>query len=230
MLSNWGACAVSVPTISQVTPNSGFLAGGTVFYIGGTNLNSVTSVTVGGVEATILAAHPTVIVATTPASAASGAKTVAVTTSGGVASAINAFSYIAGPTIASVSPNSGSTSGGTTITITGANLTGATSVTVGGAAATNVTVVSATTVTAIAPAGTMGAKPVSVTAPSGTGTLANAFTYTVVKPSWATLVEAAPDPLVVTDASLRAAIDAVLAGTPVNGVQRKSIGCSIKWK
>ena len=34
----------------------------------------------------------------------------------------------------------------------------------------------------------------------------------------------------VTGASLRAAIDAVLAGKPVPGAQRKSIGCSIKWK
>ena len=34
----------------------------------------------------------------------------------------------------------------------------------------------------------------------------------------------------VTGASLRAAIDAVLAGKPVAGLQRKSIGCSIKWK
>ena len=34
----------------------------------------------------------------------------------------------------------------------------------------------------------------------------------------------------VTGKDLRAAIDAVLAGTPVNPNQRPSIGCSIKWK
>jgi peroxiredoxin len=34
----------------------------------------------------------------------------------------------------------------------------------------------------------------------------------------------------VTGRDLRAAIEAVLAGTPVDGNQRASIGCSIKWK
>ncbi len=34
----------------------------------------------------------------------------------------------------------------------------------------------------------------------------------------------------VTGADLRAAIDAVLAGRPVSGQQRPSIGCNIKWK
>ena len=93
LLVNWGACPVSAPTISQVTPNSGPAGGGTVFYIGGTNLNRATSVTVGGVAATILAAHPTVIVATTPANIIPGAKTVAVTTPSGTALARNAFIY-----------------------------------------------------------------------------------------------------------------------------------------
>jgi thiol-disulfide isomerase/thioredoxin len=34
----------------------------------------------------------------------------------------------------------------------------------------------------------------------------------------------------VTGADLRAALDAVLAGQPVTGEQRPSIGCNIKWK
>jgi peroxiredoxin len=34
----------------------------------------------------------------------------------------------------------------------------------------------------------------------------------------------------VTGRELRAAIDAVLAGQPVNSLQKPSIGCSIKWK
>ena len=36
--------------------------------------------------------------------------------------------------------------------------------------------------------------------------------------------------LAVTGKDLRAAIDAVLAGRPVEGQQRPSIGCNIKWK
>ena len=45
-------------------------------------------------------------------------------------------------------PTSGATSGGTSVTITGTNLTGATAVSFGGTAATGVSVVNATTVTA----------------------------------------------------------------------------------
>jgi thiol-disulfide isomerase/thioredoxin len=37
-------------------------------------------------------------------------------------------------------------------------------------------------------------------------------------------------PTPVTGADLRRAIDAVLAGTPVPGAQRPSVGCNIKWK
>ena len=38
------------------------------------------------------------------------------------------------------------------------------------------------------------------------------------------------DEVPVTGRDLRAAIDAVLAGRPVGGDQRPSVGCSIKWK
>jgi len=112
-------------------------------------------------------------------------------------------------TLDSVAPASGPSAGGTLITLTGTNLLGATSVTVGGVAATSVTVVSSSTVTAVTPAGTVGAATVAVTTPSGTASLASGFTYaTGVVPPWATLLEADPDPAVVTDATLRAAITA----------------------
>jgi formylglycine-generating enzyme required for sulfatase activity len=113
------------------------------------------------------------------------------------------------PALTSIAPASGPTSGGTQITLTGTNLSGATSVTVGGVAATSVQVVSPTTVTAITPAGTAGVYDVSV-ATRYTATLSNAFTYVTdgTVPSWATLIEAAPNPAVVTSSTLRAAITA----------------------
>jgi formylglycine-generating enzyme required for sulfatase activity len=95
LLAGWGVCPVSAPTISQVTPNTGPLGGGTVININGTNLNRATSVTVGGVAATVIAAHPTVLVAMAPASASLGAKTVTVTTPGGTASLKGGFTYAA---------------------------------------------------------------------------------------------------------------------------------------
>ena len=193
--------------ISSVTPNSGATAGGTAITITGANLTGATSVTIGGVAATnVVVLSSTSITAVTPAGTV-GAASVAVTTPNGTATASNAFIYFALPMISSVSPVTGSTVGGTPFTITGATLTGATSVTIGGVAATNVVVLSSTTITAVTPAGTVGAASVAVTTPGGTATATNGFLYiAVVVPTWATLLEAGPDPAVVTNANLRAAI------------------------
>ena len=114
------------------------------------------------------------------------------------------------PVVGGVSPASGLPSGGVLVTITGNYLSGTTAVTVDGVPATNVQAVSATKVTAVIPAGSLGAKAVAVTTPIGTTSLAGAFTYTLPPaiPSWATMLEPLPDPAVVWDADLRAAITA----------------------
>ena len=113
------------------------------------------------------------------------------------------------PTISAVNPNTGATTGGTAITITGTNLTGASSVRVGSGYATSVVVVNDTTVTAVTPAGTAGAMNVYVTTAGGTTTLVGAFTY--VTP-WYTILEQAPNAAVVPDAAVRAKI--VASGFP----------------
>ena len=102
LLASWGICPVLAPTISLVNPNYGPQSGGTVFVINGTNLNGATSVTVGGVAATIFSATPTVIAATAPASATTGLKDVVVTTPGGMATAVGAFEYTSVPSWATV--------------------------------------------------------------------------------------------------------------------------------
>ena len=112
-------------------------------------------------------------------------------------------------TIESVSPATGPTTGGTVITITGTGLLAASAVTVRGVPCSNVTVVSASEVRATTPSGKPGGASVSVTTPAGTTTVEDAFTYGgVTVPSWATLLEALPDPSVVTSSTLRAAITA----------------------
>ena len=115
------------------------------------------------------------------------------------------------PTISAVNPNNGTTTGGTAITITGRNLTGASSVQVGSGYATSVVVVNDTTVTAVTPAGTEGAKNVSVTTAGGIATLTAGFTYGVVT-TWYTILEQAPNATVVPDATVRAKI--VASGYP----------------
>ncbi len=77
---------------------------------------------------------------------------------------------MATPTITIISPNTGPVAGGTTVTITGTNLTGTTAVTFGGTAGTGIVVVNATTITAVTPPGTAGAADVEVTTPGGSAT------------------------------------------------------------
>ena len=49
----------------------------------------------------------------------------------GNATLTNGYTYVAAPTLASISPSSGILIGGQTVTLTGTNLTGATAVTIG---------------------------------------------------------------------------------------------------
>jgi hypothetical protein len=89
------------------------------------------------------------------------------------------------PTITSVTPSSGSTAGGTVITITGTNLSGVTSVTVGGRSVT-VTGGTPTSITGTTPAGTAGPANVAVTTPGGTVTDTGGYTYVVATSSTST--------------------------------------------
>ena len=131
------------------------------------------------------------LTAVTPTHAA-GAVSVSVTTAGGTATSSGAFTYRAVPGVSSVSPSSGATAGGTTISVGGSGfVAGATSVSVGGTPATYVSVTSSTTLTAVTPAHSAGVQTVAVTTSGGTGTLASGFTYVVASPP-PTLVSLAP--------------------------------------
>ncbi|MFE6072931.1 IPT/TIG domain-containing protein [Paenibacillus sp. NPDC057886] len=176
---------IAAPTITSVSPKSGTTFGGTTVTLTGTNLTDATAVKFGATAATSYTVNSaTQITAIAPAGSA-GTVDVTVTTPGGTSatSAADQYTYHAAPTIASVSPTSGPTTGGTTVTLTGTNLTGVTGVTFGGRAATSVTVISATQITATAPPGTAGAIIIAVTTPGGSATLTGGYTYFVAAPT-----------------------------------------------
>jgi uncharacterized protein with beta-barrel porin domain len=207
-----------VPVVGPVVPNSGSTAGGTTVTITGTGFTGVTAVSFGGVAATGFAfVNDTTITATTPAHEA-GAVTVKVTALGGDANGLNAFTYkaAAAPTISGVAPNSGSTAGGTGVTITGTGFTGATAVTVGGTAATGVTVVNDTTITATTPAHVAGKVTVEVTAPGGSANLPNGFTYAAAAPTISGIAPAT--------GSTAGGTAATITGTGFNGATAVTFG------
>jgi hypothetical protein len=188
------ALQAAPPTISSINPNTGSTGGGNIVTITGTNFNNSPGVTFDTSPAIGVSVNGTTsITATAPAHAA-GTVTVTVTNNDGQ-TATTSYIY-ANPTlsITAVSPNTGSTAGGTAVTITGANFqTGATA-TFGALPATNVNVVNATTMTATTPLGPATeqlAVDVTVKNPDGkSATQTHAFTYTLPTPPTVTDVSA----------------------------------------
>lgn len=92
------------------------------------------------------------------------------------------------PTTASITPSTGSTGGGTPVTITGTGFRPGATVTFGVVAANGVVVVSATRITALAPAHAAGTVDVVVTNPDGqSARLSGAYTYAPPPPTTASL-------------------------------------------
>ncbi|MBV9039956.1 MAG: IPT/TIG domain-containing protein, partial [Acidimicrobiia bacterium] len=111
-----------------------------------------------------------------------GAKTVTVTNPDGQ-TATTTFTYstpTAAPTIGSVSPNTGGTLGGDSVTLNGSNFAPGAVVTFGGGKASSMAISnSGGTITARTPAGVYGTVDVTVRNPGGqTGTLGDGFTFT----------------------------------------------------
>src|SRR5487761_922230 len=85
------------------------------------------------------------------------------------------------PAVTKVSPSSGPTTGGSTVTISGTNLSGATAVKFGTTTAT-VSADPVTSITATSPSGSAGTVNVRVTTPGGTSAITTADQFTYVAP------------------------------------------------
>jgi len=151
---------LAAPTVTAVSPNQGPLTGGGTLTITGTGFTNVTAVKFGKTAAVIQSSTATQIIVTCPKGKA-GAVDVIVTAAGGTSAvaAGDKYTYCAVPSVSKVAvagskTASGPTSGGTTVTITGKAFTGATKVLFGANLAKSFTVTSATSITAISPAGT----------------------------------------------------------------------------
>jgi alpha-tubulin suppressor-like RCC1 family protein len=86
------------------------------------------------------------------------------------------------PSVTDVSPNIGATAGGTPVSLTGVGFTGATAVKFGTKSASSFTVNSATSITAVAPAGAAGTVDVIVSTPAGTSAASSSDKYTYRAP------------------------------------------------
>ena len=173
------------PTVSSVSPSSGPTTGGTAITITGTGFVTGATVTIGqGSGAVTGAIHATSvkvvsstqITAVTGGGAKAGNWSLFVTTSGDT-SAANAgddFTYTAAavvPTVSKVSPDTGPTTGGTAITITGTGFVTGATVVIGQGSGSVTGVIDATSVKVVS--------PTEITATTGGGAKAGTWSLFV---------------------------------------------------
>ena len=168
------------PPTCSITPTAGPDTGGTMITIKGTNLANATAVRFGITPAQAFSRiDDTTLTALSPDG--TGTVAVSVTTPSGTSpmSADNQFRFISPrPTVTTVSPNQGPSSGGTGVLITGTNFTKARAVRFGGVEA-SFAVAADNTINVAAPGGT-GTVDVTVINDAGESAIsaADRFTYT----------------------------------------------------
>jgi len=204
--------ATTGPHVTRLSPASGPTSGGTRVTITGTGLEGATSVRFGAAGAAVTADSSTRITATSPPGTGAVDITVTTPAGTSAVTPSDKFTYkptqptVTGTpsnggstgggstgggstgggsmvAITGVSPHSGPAAGGTPVTITGTNLSGATGVSFGGRGGT-ITADSSTQITATSPAGS-GTVNITVTTPAGTSaaTVSDEFTYAVPAPT-----------------------------------------------
>ena len=144
------------PTITLVTPNGGPIAGGNQIAVKGLNFTSGMTVKFGSVVVApdkVIFVSQNEITVTVPVSATAQSVDIRVTTISGESPIVfeDLYTYTNGPIVDAVNPNSGPTTGGTIVIITGKNFTAGLTVSFGGANVENLNVNSATQITVLTP-------------------------------------------------------------------------------
>lgn len=166
---------VGAPFKTGLSDDCGPTAGGNTVSLFGTGLATATSVSFGANSATPTVVNDGEISVTVPAGAAAGSVGVTVTTLGGSNDGLS-YTYVDDPTIGTIDPSSGPTTGGTAVSITGTGFGTTESVTFGGSAAA-FSVISDTELSVVTPTGAAGAVDVVVTNCAASATAVGGFTY-----------------------------------------------------
>ncbi|MHB8262943.1 MAG: IPT/TIG domain-containing protein [Acidimicrobiales bacterium] len=148
---------------------------------GGTDTVTVTT------PVSVAASTAVKVVVTGVTNPAMGSYTLAVNTSADIVPvSTSSYSIIAQPAVTGISPTSGSTTGGTAVTITGTNFASGATVMFGTVAGTAVTVSSSTSIVATSPAESAGTVDVTVTSNGLTSATSSADQFTFVAPATVT--------------------------------------------
>ena len=171
---------VAKAKVTSVSPHTGPLGGGKTVTVKGSGFTGTTAVHFGAKSAThIHVVSDTKLTVHSPAHSA-GTAHVTVTAAGAASSesSKDKYTYESKPSVSGLSPKSGSSSGGTHITVTGKHFLGASVVKFGSKSVHNFTVVSSTKITVKSPAHAHSTVYVRVKTPSGKSAKTNASKFT----------------------------------------------------
>jgi len=179
------------PVVSSVNPSQGVQGQTLGVTISGSNFTGASAVSFGADITTdnFTVDSGTQITAniTIAGSAATGLRSVSVTTPGGTGIRTNGFTVLAMPTISSVNPNQASQGQSVSVTITGSNLSGVTAVGFGsGITVNSFTVDNSTQIrasVAVSISATIGTRDISVTKSGSIATLTSGFTVNQAPPT-----------------------------------------------
>ena len=178
----------TAPVVQSFSPFTGTTAGGNRVSINGTGFLGATAVSFGSTPAASFTVLNNTLIFANPPAHSPGAVTITVTTPGGSTTTLLEYHYVTPLAVTGVSPASGPTAGGNTVTITGTDLTNVSLVNFGSTRATSFTVDSDTQITAVAPAGTAGTVDVLVFNGTDTSPPSAADQYTYQAPTCTTTI------------------------------------------
>jgi hypothetical protein len=174
---------VGVPVVASVAPASGPGSGGTSVTISGANLQGALAVAFGSAPAIITSDSTNEIVATSPPGSLTVDVTVVNASGPSATSSGDRFTYLAAPTLSSITPASGPSAGGTRVTLHGTGLLNTHAVIFGARSSTRFTVSpTGTSIVAYTPPAPAGRVSVVVTTPNGTSPVSPVIRFSYLAP------------------------------------------------
>ncbi|MFC4777808.1 IPT/TIG domain-containing protein [Paenibacillus sp. GCM10023252] len=211
------------PVITNISPNTGLTTGGSNSYINGSNFKSGMKVKIGDFEASTTYISDSRLRVIIPTASIPGVVDVTVLDLDNNSYVLeDAFTYTEPvyptPTITSVSPSKGLTTGGENVYIDGSMFSSSTQVFFGNLEAQSVTYISSTRLRAKTPAATVGTVDVTVTNVNQSATLPSAYEYT----------EPVPEPVTILSLSVTTGTTSGGEQIYIDGINLRS-GATVKF-
>ncbi len=164
--------------MTKISTTSAPTSGGSEILLTGSNIGWNPIVTIGGVQATVTFIDSELRnVRVVVPSGTEGPADIMVSTPGGLFTMNSAITYYSAPTLSSLSPVRGSTTGSTLLTLTGTHLDQVSELWLGETAVITWNSESSNEISFLSPPGNAGSNSVSVRTPGGLQTLNSAYEY-----------------------------------------------------